>query len=515
MTIIAKLCLLSGFLCGTAHAHVPGSSGCEHNCCKPPHADDPDWSQVTYLRDSGGIELDLPVLRPKIDAGDFIDFGVIFAKEYDLSTFQVFVGCGGCASDRSKAVGFGWDVPNASLALLEHSPKDGYQPAKIEPFTQHAYWHILPKEKRKFNASRLRTCESHHFSIRIVTHDNVTETIQWAAVLGCESAECEKFTFEELLKFPIYTHINHRDWNHAGFSLGIVALVVSFLYIFGLYLANRKFKLLCVPVPTAGSLSETDYKDLIPRYKLFHKTKSGKEDKDFFLWKTSFRCTVYAVIVLALLYELFEHLVHFFIALHNVLNSSSGRDDASIGAFYIVLLLKPILPLVIIALIWSAAREVPECAWRKWQHQSGFFLAKAVSCCSGHSQGNLSSNGCGCLCFGDKYDGFGIYSPFWSHGAWSIFEVLLGLYTLFVYGAYAGCGYWTFSFGLLISGLVRLNDYWFPLAGAVATDTPHRAGLLQVPSLVLCGEETEKDDAQGIIKQGNEEGSEEGSERGE
>ena len=116
---------------GFARAHVPTyTDSCEHNCCHPPHVH--TTSQVVYLEGSGGLELDKADLN--VAGNEVIEFNVVFRERYDPTTYQVFVGCGGCASDRSAPPGDGWDPVNYSTNLLPVPMT--YQPGVLEPFTQ-------------------------------------------------------------------------------------------------------------------------------------------------------------------------------------------------------------------------------------------------------------------------------------------------------------------------------------------------------------------------------------------
>ena len=110
--------------------HVP-SYDADHNCHHLPHG--PTTSQVAYLRGSGGIEYDLH----EVAGEPVLDFNFVFRNEVDTSTISLYVGCGGCASERP----FHWDEPRSlPLDLPAY-----YHPAKFEPFTQHAYYELVPK----------------------------------------------------------------------------------------------------------------------------------------------------------------------------------------------------------------------------------------------------------------------------------------------------------------------------------------------------------------------------------
>ena len=175
--------------------HVPTYDNCVDNCCKPPK--NPDISQVMYLKGSGGLELHMEDL----DTGQVLDFDAVFRDAVDPSTYNIYVGCGGC-------------MPHDSIVIPPY-PFTGYEPVEIEPFTQTAYRSVFPKDERKFDTSLLANCSEGHFTVRLVTNDT---TIIWGAVIGLS----ESFTFLELLEFPIYILRNHGDsWNQLGYTYWI------------------------------------------------------------------------------------------------------------------------------------------------------------------------------------------------------------------------------------------------------------------------------------------------------
>lgn len=184
-------------------AHVPTYTGCVDNCCRPPRHH--DTSQVIYLRGTGGLEVHLEGLGKRT-----FDFDAVFRDEVDPSTYQLFVGCGGC-------------MP--SDAILAPPSNITYLPAEVEPFTQTAYRSVFPTKQRTFDAS---DCAD-HFTVRLVQHANASEIV-WGAVVGLG----ESFTARELFEFPLYILRNHGDvWNELGYtywvwlSFTIVAVLVA------------------------------------------------------------------------------------------------------------------------------------------------------------------------------------------------------------------------------------------------------------------------------------------------
>lgn len=423
----------------SAVAHVPGYGGsCEFNCCHPPYPKEPDVSQVTYIEGTGGIEIDKVDLQPLIDKGTPIEFSVVFREEYDPTTFQVFVGCGGCASDKAKQ-GYnmdegnldgpqGWDPVNFTTNLVPVPMT--YQPGKLEPFTQTAYFALLPPGPQRFyDTTELRECESDHWSLRIITYDNSTVPFLWGAVLGCEdSIECERFYFGELFRFPIYVASNHgRAWNRVGWSLPVIAITVAVIFGLLLYFGNLQWGWYLLYVPVSILQPQRIY-DLVCTQ---GRRRPALVQLPCVSWEPSIRCAIYAIVIYALIVDLFETMTHYFIAMNYISKSTVGADPEGLGQglfWGVVFFFGKVAPIVIVSFIWFYHRAIPEFVWRTYRFR------------------------CGC----GWYSGLGFYSPMWAHGAWSIVEILfmgfLGLIWL-------GAGYWVMPFGLLISGTVRAINW--------------------------------------------------------
>ena len=429
-----SLRLLAAAAVGGAVAHVPTyTDGCDYNCCHPPHVH--TTSQAVYLKDSGGLELDVADLTTTGD-GEVIDFDVVFKKEYDLSTFEVYVGCGGCASGTEP--GSGEASPDPLLVPPLAKPA-AYQPGKLEPFTQTGYFPLLPKgEGRQYDTRRLAGCASDHWSIRLVTYDNATETIVWGAVVGCEGMECERFTPEELLSFPIYVLRNHGPaWNDRADTLPLLIVVVLLGMVFVLGYFCGGWLVLCRPVGAMPRIVEeaeelnrradaidrgVAHRDPLP----FQNTNRWVALKDV-EWRFSIRCVLYALATWALFVDLLETLVHFGIAA-----SAVGMSDGKGYRWFAFLLgVGKVAPIVLVALIWAWHREIPEQAWRR------FRCCCPESCCT-------------------WYDGLGFYSPLWAHGIWSTVEVpFVGLAGFVWFGA----GFFVFPIAVTLAGAYRFYHW--------------------------------------------------------
>jgi hypothetical protein len=389
--------------------HVPQYDGCDHNCCHPPHA--PTTSQVAYLKGSGGVEFDAADLEE-----DYLDFNFVFKKAYDVSSFSMYAGCGGCASERP----FHFDEPR-SLPLAQPAT---YHSPKFEPFTQHAYYELLPKGEgaRQLNLSAvLDNCSSHHVSLRIVVHANATEEIVWGAVVGCEGLECERFTPLELASFPVYVVRNHGPaWNGHAWTLPLIAVLVPLLMAFVLWWWWGGW--LAFYVPHGPSF---------PR-QLAHMMPSVRHWADLKLvcWTQSLRLFFYAVAVWAIVVDIFETLAHTLIAARVVPTGDSGY-----GIFVFWFGLKWLL-LACVALPWVWAREVPEELWRDRQLEWK------------------------CGWFG----GLGAFSPVWAHGGWSLLDIGIGVGSLFL-----GAGFYVYPVAATLAGLLRLGQW---LAVPTRADAP-------------------------------------------
>lgn len=218
----------------SAVSHLPTYNGCINNCCKPPHHH--DQSQVVYLKGSGGLEIHLESETDPIDSTghEIMDVDIVFRDRPDLSTFSVYIGCGGCAETDT---------------IVTDPVEIVYQTGKLEPFTQTRYYSGLPDETlevplgRTFNSSALsaEACPSRHFGIRLVDHKNRSDgsTIVWAPVIGL--SEVETMSPFSLLRFPIFLLSNHGDaWNEQGWTVFVVALtVVPMAFMLVLWLSPK------------------------------------------------------------------------------------------------------------------------------------------------------------------------------------------------------------------------------------------------------------------------------------
>ena len=389
--------------------HVPTyTDKCDNNCCHPAH--DHTTSQVVYLKGDGGLEMDKFDLKTDGD-GEIIDYDVVFKRDYDTTTYDVYVGCGGCAS--------GSEVDELLIPAL---PKQKYQPAKLEPFTQTAYFPLLPQGQYDTRQLAPSLCESDHWSIRIVDYGNRTksghETLVWGAVLGCDGIECEKFTLVELLSFPIYVLRNHGEvWNDEGWTFPLIIIIATPFLVFIVWLRDSRVLKRCV----------------VSQLKAFDKSSTERrwDDTDM-RWVFSWRCFFYAVATWALVVDLVETLVHFAIAVSYM----SNADGRGYGLFGFVIGFGKLVPILLVSLIWNWHRVVPELAWRT------FFR---------------DPNRCGKCC--TLYRGLGFYSPFWAHGCWSVIELPFIGIAGFVW---LGAGFFVFPVAITFAGLIRLIHWLFP-----------------------------------------------------
>ena len=386
-------------LVSAAMAHVPMYTGaCTESCCEPPHA--PDVSQAVYLKGSGGLELHKADLD--VAGGQIVDFNVVFKKRYNTTTFELYVGCGGC-------------MPDDELLVEPFGLSGEYDDGVLEIFTQTAYFSPIPKgERRQFDTSALATCASDHFTVRLVQFDNATEEIVWSAVLGCEGLACERFTLLEYFLFPLYVQKNHGyAWNGFGWTVYVCA-GVAFALIVALVIAATGDFWMVFRRPVADSHAR----------KLQPDPRKWRDGADGIHWMFSGRCLLYFVATWAVLTDILESIVHILIAADAV--GSGDRDGY--WKFTLLLLFGKVAPLVLVALIWNWHREIPEPVWRRWRFN--------------------------CTC-GNPYDGVRFLSPLWAKGSWGFLEVVgLGFAGYF----WLGLGYWVYPTAMGLAGLLRLYN---------------------------------------------------------
>lgn len=385
-------------------AHVPlydFDSLCNQSCCEYPHSH--TTSQVAYLKGRGGIELHVADLDTQNN--EIIDFDVVFKYEYDLSTFDVYVGCGGC-------------MPEDPLLVAPSRPS-GYQSGKLEPFTQTGYFPLFKSgSERQFHTELLSGCPSAHWTIRLVDYKNRSEAghevLVWGAVVGCEDISCEIFTAAELISFPLYVNRNHGHvWNDVWWSLPFLALVQAFLMVMIIICASKN-----------------GLADAFKTTKRLCREKDGEKYRERPHRVLSPRAVLYAIALWALGTDLLETFWHFLIAAAQV----GGSDSKGYGLFFgVVFLFGKVAPLVLVALIWHWLNVINEKEWRRLSACGGF-------CCQLRCK-------CGWT------EGFGFYSPLWAHGAWSILELVgIGIAGFF----WLGAGYFVFPSAIVIASLIRI-----------------------------------------------------------
>jgi hypothetical protein len=190
--------------------HVPQyGTACVDNCCHLIH--EPNVSQAVYLKGSGGAEIGIESMTVPFDilGGEHIHFDAVFREEYDQTTFDLYVGCGGCMATDDLVV--------------RPFPIRGYKPFRLEPFTQTGYYGFRTRVRdfdNTISASTLDECDEEHFTVRLVDYGNRTtdDPIRWSAVMG----RLEQFTTQELVEFPIYVLSNHGDaWNELEYTYWI------------------------------------------------------------------------------------------------------------------------------------------------------------------------------------------------------------------------------------------------------------------------------------------------------
>jgi len=394
--------------------HVPQQgSDCDYKCCHASH--DHEISQVTYHRGTAGVEVDLDHID--VDGGELIHFSLVFKEEYDPSTYDIFVGCGGCASEKPD---------NYDPLFAEPYPKpDHYQTGVLEPFTTTAYYNLFAQDQL-FDSSELWNCSavSKHFTIRLIAYDNSSEPLLWGAVLGCSQMKCEQFELYERIQFPLYILRNHANWNDAGWTIFLHAVLMLLLLAFVLWWWHGGLLAFCVPVADAPTRQLAEMQGERDWAKL-----------RMVIWQPSIRLLFYGLAVWGALVDIAENTHHLVIA----------SDDAPFrwngyGAWFIFLALR-ILFLLLACAPWSAARENSDVATRRWYNQ---FMATR----NYRKMINTFA----------PYEGLHLYSPFWSVNAWALADALVAFGGLFL-----GFGFYVYPGALFIAAILRFGEFVTPL----------------------------------------------------
>lgn len=154
--------------------HVPTYQSGGGKCVVPPHK--PTTSQVVYIKAEPGTVSGLEYHCPNaaecpidFEANEKVDWGATFKERYEVSTYRLTVGCGGCGPDD---------------AVTEDPIAVQYDAAKLEPFSTTRYYGLTGVTKQYDSGGLAPSqCANKHFGIRLETFANAT-TITWGAVVG-------------------------------------------------------------------------------------------------------------------------------------------------------------------------------------------------------------------------------------------------------------------------------------------------------------------------------------------
>ena len=102
-------------------SHTPIYGSGNTNCFSPTRKH--TWSQAIYLKGSGGIEVHVNSSTDPFNAleGELIHVDAVVRDRYDQSTYQLYIGCGGCMPIDP--------IVSPAINLT-------YKDATLEPFTQ-------------------------------------------------------------------------------------------------------------------------------------------------------------------------------------------------------------------------------------------------------------------------------------------------------------------------------------------------------------------------------------------
>lgn len=202
-------------LAHTAHSHSPVYASCENNCCNLPH--NHKTSQVVYFEGSGGIEI--PITDTTFAVDEILQLDVVLKSRVNQTLYNIYVGCGSCSDPFPT---------QQSLSL------GSYGDARLEPFTQIMYQSALSPVQQQFATNSLEGCSS--FTIRLQSDQSDT-VIKWGAVVGTN----ERFTFMELLSFPIYILTAHNEWNDLGYTYWLWLFLTTVFFLVLVLISKLRF----------------------------------------------------------------------------------------------------------------------------------------------------------------------------------------------------------------------------------------------------------------------------------
>lgn len=374
--------------------HVPTYSGGVENCFAI--TKDYKISQAVYLKSTGGIEVHCWESDCPFGFDEQLDFDAVFRDQVDLSTFSVYVGCGGCLGSVDPIV----VAPFETVA---------WQPASIEPFTQHKYSSIFPKAVRKFNTSAIHPdfCDQGHWTLRLVDHHNRTDgsELVWSAVIGLG----EVFSFVELLSFPIFVLRNHGDsWNEVGWSWW-----ATLFFFAPLLIACIRWALRRCGVAVLESMPVT------------MERAEGARMPTLYWQRENPRAALYELAVIAFVAVMLEEFIHLNIAAQG----TEPSHEYWVGLLAVILFANG-LPLWQVLTAWAAMEyRKPEPEKGRWAR----FRYNYWTCCA---------------------------SPWWAP-----FELLFGFSYFLLFGA----GFYVGPTLICLAALLRLGE----LRSRAQPDTPH------------------------------------------
>jgi hypothetical protein len=352
------LCIVNLGGTGIVRAHVPSYGADVTNCAKLKHKDDIDVSQVRYLKGSGGVELDVEDLLTLLDnetnddTERHIDFEVTFRHAYDVQRFDLYIGCGGCATNFERSIRDPIKTAKANLTLTTYE-------AKVDPFTQTPYFSLVRKDEgeesaasllrtQKFPISNLLDCDDEHFSIRLIDkarapaptpydqefHAKLAsenpDDIKWAVAIGLK----EDFEPDELLSFPIYIIRNHIEWNGLVYPLPISVFVAVAL-------------LLAIACATNF--------DIFRECQVGYTSPSKKQVRDRTTEEFSYRLAFYGIAAVAFVADIINTLWHFSFA---AMEADGASETEALFFVFWVMLARIVCVLVLIS-SWAVCLAVP------------------------------------------------------------------------------------------------------------------------------------------------------------
>jgi hypothetical protein len=431
---------------------------CRNKCCHldTDHVVDQPTPFHVHPGEWSGIEIPLKsVLDPAKHVDRSLTWNAAFkSMDYDLSTYRLYIGCGGCASNT---------YPDHAE---EYGLEKGFERGKVDPFTQTRSYGVVFEEDRTFLASeKLSECAAHNetmFSIRLWALPTATGKTYWQVSLRGLPPTAWLF---ELYFMPVHILSMHGiQWTRLGWTFPLILgslLIVAFLLgiLFSTDMRDQFYQVLCCcgygfgygGYGSRSFLNRSKTDPIITRPDLRSNEdlvlKSGEERvivsraRPYIEW----RRVLYLVAIVSFSAALIEIVIHLYMAQHKV----EQEETLWTHGVLLMMLAANVAPILFVLLMYGSMFLRPVNQYRDGQ-----------------------SHWC--------------TAAFWGHPVWCVPELLIGLALPLLLGS----GFFLGPVCIALAGLVRMFTEWIymdestrpkPLLFSYEPQVSDRDGVSRMP----------------------------------